>query len=543
MSTIPARVHRNAEQFGDRPALSLAGNTITWRDVQLRIAQIAQGLTSLGVDRGDRVALMISDRPEHWLADQAAVHIGAVPTTVYATMPSSQVAFVAQHSRSKVAILEGADQVGRWLPVLGELPEMRHVVVLDPDALVFGDDRFVAWSEIVVEKPDLTTFESTWRAIAPDDPAALIYTSGTTGVPKGVVLTHLNLIANVESLDAASHIPGHFSNVCYLPLAHIAERVVSIYMPILKAGHVTFCPDPNQLLGVLVQTRPNLFFGVPRVWEKLKAGLSARPEATLANVGLDRVEWAFSAGAPLSLDVQEYFRARGIPILEGFGMTETTGVATTTSIEELRLGSVGRATTGNEIKLLEDGEVLIRGPIVCAGYLQESGSVEPATDAEGWMHTGDVGRLDADGFLSIIDRKKELIITSGGKNIAPVAIESLLKRHALVGEALAYGDRRPYVVALIVLDPETAPAWAASRGITYSSLAELSEHPDVLAEIGLAVAAANEELARVEQVKTFHMLPTEWTVDSGELTPSLKMKRRVVQDKYHEAIEALYAAG
>jgi long-chain acyl-CoA synthetase len=223
-------------------------------------------------------------------------------------------------------------------------------------------------------------------------------------------------------------------------------------------------------------------------------------------------------------------------------MTETTGIATTTGVEELRLGSVGKATPGNEIKLLEDGEVLVRGPIVCAGYLQESGSVAPAADAEGWMHTGDIGRLDADGFLYIVDRKKELIITSGGKNIAPVAIEALLTRHPLIGQALAYGDRRPYVVALIVLDPEAAPGWAISSGITYSSLAELSGHPELLREIGLAVAAANKELARVEQVKAFHVLPTEWTVEGGELTPSLKMKRRVVQDKNHEAIQALYAA-
>lgn len=542
MSTIPAQVHRNAERFGDKPALSFQGQTLTWSDVQLRIAQVAQGLAALGVGRGDRVALMMSNRPEHWLADQAAAHLGAVPSTVYATMTSSQVAYVAQHSRATVAILEGIDQVGRLLPVLDELPELRHVIVLDPDALVAEDDRFVAWSDVVTEKADLAAFESVWRAIAPDDPATLIYTSGTTGVPKGVVLTHRNVIANVEGLDAAANVPENFSSVCYLPLAHIAERIVSIYMPIQKVGHVTFCPDPNQLLGQLVQTRPTLFFGVPRVWEKIAAGLSAKPEATLATVGLDRVEWACSAGAPLPSDVQEYFRARGMPILEGWGMTETTGIATTTGVEELRLGSVGKATPGNEIKLLEDGEVLVRGPIVCAGYLQESGSVAPAADAEGWMHTGDIGRLDADGFLYIVDRKKELIITSGGKNIAPVAIEALLTRHPLIGQALAYGDRRPYVVALIVLDPEAAPGWAISSGITYSSLAELSGHPELLREIGLAVAAANKELARVEQVKAFHVLPTEWTVEGGELTPSLKMKRRVVQDKNHEAIQALYAA-
>lgn len=542
MSTVPAQVHRNAQRFGDRPALSFRGQTLTWSDVRLRIAEVARGLSTVGVGRGDRVALMMSNRPEHWLADQAGVHLGAIPTTVYGTMPSSQVGYVARHSGAKVAILEGADQVGRWLPLLDELPELRHVIVLDPDAVVAGDERFVTWSDVVTEEADLASFESGWRAIAPDDPVALIYTSGTTGVPKGVLLTHRNVIANVEAQDVAAHVPDHFSNVSYLPLAHIAERMTSIYMPIHKAGHVTFCADQNQLLGQLVQVRPTLFFGVPRVWEKIAAGLWARPEASLATVGLDRVEWACSAGAPLSSDVQHYFRGRGVTILESWGMTETTGVATTTGVAEFRFGSVGKAIPGTEIKLLDDGEVLVRGPIVCAGYLQDDGSVVSAADADGWVHTGDIGRLDDEGFLNIVDRKKELIITSGGKNIAPVAVEALLKRHKLIGQALAYGDRKPYIVALIVLDPEVAPIWAASRGITHCSLVELSEHPEVLDEIGRAVEAANKELARAEQVKRFRVLPTEWTVEGGELTPSLKMKRRAVQDKNYEAIQVLYEA-
>ena len=287
--------------------------------------------------------------------------------------------------------------------------------------------------------------------------------------------------------------------------------------------------------------------------EKIAAGLRAafgdltdggatpaNPAAMLAAVGLDQVTWACSAGAPLASDVQRYFGALGLTILESWGMTETTGVATTTGVDQFRFGSVGTATAGNEIKLLADGEVLVRGPIVCAGYLQQDGTVVPAADSDGWMHTGDVGRLDDDGFLYIVDRKKDLIITSGGKNIAPALVENLLGKHPLIGQALVYGDRQPYLVALVVLDAEAARAWAAARGIDGGSLAELSEHPAIIAEISGAVDTANAELSRAEQVKRFRVLATEWTVEGGELTPSLKLMRSVVQDNHQHDIASLY---
>lgn len=541
MLTIPAYVNRNVEKFGDLPALSFEGVTLTWRQAQVRIAQISQGLTDLGVGPGDCVALMMSNRPEQWLADQAAVHLGAVPTTIYGTMPTSQIAFVAQHAKVVVAVLEGQEQVDRWLPLLDQLPGLRHIVVLDEGAAAAEEPRFRTWDSLVVEDVDLEAFESKWRAATSEDPATLIYTSGTTGVPKGVILTHRNVISNVESLDEATGIPQHASNICYLPLAHIAERIISIYTPIVKAGHVTFCPNLDDLIPHLRRVHPTLFFGVPRVWEKIAAGLRSNPNSTLADVGLDRVTWACSAGAPLVADVQQYFKDSGISIIEGWGMTETTGIATTTPADELRIGSVGKVISGNEMRMLEDGEVLIRGPIVCAGYLQDDGTVSPAADEDGWMHTGDIGRCDEEGFLYIIDRKKELIITSGGKNVAPVAIEALLTRHPLVGQALAYGDRERYIVALLVLDPEYAQKWAEASGIEFSSFTELSQDPRVIQEIQGAVDAANEELARVEQVKRFHVLPSEWTVDSGELTPSLKLKRRTVQSKFADVIKSLYS--
>ncbi|NMM92110.1 hypothetical protein B2J88_49010 [Rhodococcus sp. SRB_17] len=541
MSTIPELLHRNAEQYGDMPALSHDGRILTWSETRTRIAQIALGLSRLGVSKGDRVAIMMSSRPEHWLTDQALVHLGALPATVYGTMPSSQIAYLANHSGAKVAVLEGAGEVERWLPVIDQLPALERVVVFDPEACVADDERFVKWSDVVTEEADLEAFEAGWREITEDDPVTLIYTSGTTGIPKGVLLTHRNVIANAEAWDAGAPIPQHFRSVGYLPLAHIAERMISVYMAIHKAGYVTFCPDPSQLVGVLLQTRPTSVFGVPRIWEKLAAALRARPGSTLADVGLDQVTWACSAAAPLPVDVQEYFREQGIAIIEAWGMTETTGVATSTSEADFRFGSVGSPIRGTEIKLLEDGELLVRGPIVASGYLQDDGSVLPVTDGEGWMHSGDIGRIDEDGHLYIIDRKKDLIITSGGKNIAPAALEALLTKHPLVGQSLAYGDRRPYVVALIVLDLDATTAWAASQGIVVATPSELASHPDVVAEIDRAVEIANQDLARVEQIKRYRVLPTEWTPEGGEMTASLKIMRRVVHEKYGDVFDALYA--
>ncbi|CRK53287.1 AMP-dependent synthetase and ligase [Rhodococcus sp. RD6.2] len=541
MSTIPELVHRNAELYGDMPALSHDGQVLTWSETRMNIARIAAALSRLGVRAGDRVAIMMSSRPEHWLTDQAVVHLGALPATVYGTMPSSQIAYLGQHSRARVAVLEGAAEVERWLPVLDQLPELERIVVMDPGARPADDERFVTWSDVVTDEADLDAFETTRRGITEDDPVALIYTSGTTGVPKGVLLTHRNVIANAEARDAAAPTPDHFRSVCYLPLAHIAERMVSVYMIIHKAGHVTFCPDASQLVGVLRQTRPTSLFGVPRIWEKLAAALRARPDSSLADIGLDEVIWACSAAAPLSVDVQEYLREKGLAVVEAWGMTEATGVVTSTSADDFRFGSVGLPIPGTEIKLLDDGEILVRGPIVSPGYLQQDGSLVPVTDDEGWMHSGDVGRIDEDGHLYIIDRKKDLIITAGGKNIAPAAVEALLTRHPLVGQSLAYGDRRPYVVALIVLDQAAATAWATSRGIDVEAHSDLATHPDVIAEIDRAVESANDDLARVEQVKRYRVLPTEWTPESGELTASLKIKRRAVHEKYGDVFEALYA--
>jgi long-chain acyl-CoA synthetase len=425
--------------------------------------------------------------------------------------------------------------------------------------------------------------------IKPDDPLALLYTSGTTGNPKGVVLTHRNILYALAAVDAMGIIGPRVRWVSYLPLAHIAERMFTVYLPIHTAGHVHFCPDAAQLVPVIGQVRPTAFFGVPRVWEKIRAGIQAlltaeQDEAKRAAVqqamdigrryvqscqyghwpapelaaqfraadervlgpirgllGLGEARSVTSAAAPLPPDVAAFFAGLGMKILDVYGMTETTGAFTANTPGEFKLGTVGRPAAGMEVRVADDGEILVRGPLTTPGYHGHPDLTRALIDADGWLHTGDIGTIDADGFVSVTDRKKELIITAGGENIAPAAVENVLAAHPLIGQALAYGDRRPYLVALLTLDGEAVPAWARARGVTADSLAAPAEDPRVLAEVAAGVAAANERLARVQQVKRWRLLPVEWTAETGELTPTLKLKRRVIHAKYADVIDSLYA--
>ena len=427
-------------------------------------------------------------------------------------------------------------------------------------------------------------------AIGPDDPATLLYTSGTTGNPKGVIVTHHSVLYEVATAMATGFIADRVRWVSYLPLAHIAERMLSIYGPMHNATHVYFCHNAaTDLVATLGAVQPTAFFGVPRVWEKVQAGIQAllaaeqdparraavdaamatgrrymqsrefgnttpdelaeefrlADEAVLRPIrsllGLGEATIVSSGAAPMPPETGSFFAGLGMAILDVYGMTETAGAFTTNRPDAFRLGTVGRPLPGVEVRIAEDGEILTRGPLNTPGYLNLPDRTAELVDEDGWLHTGDIGSLDADGFLSVIDRKKELIITSGGENISPAAIESLLVAHPLIGQALTYGDRRPYVVALLTLDGDVAPAWARVRGVEASSLAQLAEDRVVLEAVREAVEAANLRLARVQQVKTWRLLPVEWTAESEELTPTLKLKRRVVHAKYADVIDALYA--
>jgi long-chain acyl-CoA synthetase len=585
----------HAAADGDAPAISWkregAWQTLSWREYAERVAEVAMGLAGLGVAKGDFVAIMATNRPEHVLADQGAVHAGAIPTSFYFSLAPEQIRYVAGHCEARVAVLEDRDMLKRWQELREDLPALQHVVLLDgaEDAEgpgVLGWDELVRRGREALAK-DRSGFEELRGRVGPEDNACLLYTSGTTGPPKGVLLTHRNLLYEVTALDRLTGLPQGGSSVSYLPLAHIAERVLSIYGPLTRRSHVWFCPDPTQAVEYVREARPTLFFGVPRVWEKVRAGIQAKLAAeeserkrkiaqravetglevvrrtqrgeavpfglrarhavlerlVLAKIrqaiGLDHCSFASSAASPLAVDVAEFFAALGLPLVEVYGMTETTAVATGNRPGKVKIGTVGPALAGIEVRLADDGEVLVRGPINSPGYFRQPEATAQLIDAEGWLHTGDVGELDGDGYLRIVDRKKELIITSSGKNLSPANIEGLLKEHPLIGQALVYGDDRPYVVALIVLDHELAPAWAARKGLP-GDLAALAASEEVLAEAQLAVDAANQRLSRIEQVKRFEVLPVEWTAESEELTPTLKLRRRIVHAKYAERIDALY---
>lgn len=595
--TIVKLLRRNAEEYADLPALtSLDADgepTLTWSQLRHEIAVLARGLADLGLAPGDRMLIMAPNCPEHIVTDLAAVHLGALPCTAYATLSPDQIRFVAQHSAATVAVLHGIGELKRWEQVLGDLPALKRIVLIDGDVVPAGDERFTSLADIrrrgaELHEADPDAFERAQADIKPSDPLAMIYTSGTTGEPKGVVISHENAVYESYALQALHDVPMHGTNISYLPLAHIAERQISIYVTVTMAGHVHTLADPTAVISALGRVHPTGFFAVPRVWEKMVAGLknmlAGQPEerrtallqanellqqgyklrdarqevpAELAQkiaetdknllapvralLGLDNLVFASSGAAALPIEVLYFIAGLGIEIEEVWGLSETCGAVTSNTAAAFRAGTVGRAMADTEVKLAEDGELLVRGKMVFPGYLQADGTIQPAVDAEGWYATGDIGEIDADGFVKITDRKKELIITSGGKNIAPTRIEGLLKENMLIGQAVAIGNDRPYVSALIVLDDEILPGWAAAKGLEFTDVPTMASHPAVREEIERAVQSANERLARVEQVKRYQVISKPWTPESGEVTPTLKLKRRVIEDRYSPEIAALYS--
>lgn len=580
---------RDEEDHGELAALSWypAGvadgepTTLTWSRARHRIAEVAAGLTALGVAPGEHVLLMMGNRPEHWLTDLALVHLGAVPVSVYRTAAPEQIAHIVRHSRARLAVVGGADDRARWEPLLTRPGGLERLVVADDAAA----GPHVGWSTLA--RPyETAVFERACRRVRPGDPATVVYTSGTTGDPKGVVISHRNVVLNALALDRVAEVPDHADHLCYLPFAHIAERMLGIYLPLSRAGHVHLCDDPAQIVPLARRLRPAEFFGVPRIWEKLAAFVRTAVEALpqerraavedagevarahvrcrergqtpppslaaayararsevieplLAQAGFERLVWTASASAPMPPDVLDFWAGLGVAIMDAWGLTETTGALTLNGPDAFRLGSVGRPLEGTEIRTAPDGEIEVRGTTVFEGYLRSDGTVEPGTDTDGWFATGDLGRIDDEGFLWLTDRKKEMIVTSTGKNVSPALVENALKEHPLIGQALVHGDGRSYLVALLVLDGEAAPAWAARRGID-ATPGELPDHPAVRGEVDRAVAAANARLSSTEQVKRYRLLAGEWSVETGELTPSLKLRRRVITEAHRREIDALY---
>jgi long-chain acyl-CoA synthetase len=582
----------------DQPALVAqrpdgSFRTRTWGEYEDEASRVAMALRHLGVEHGDFVALMVTNRPEHVIADVGALLAGATPVSVYNTLAPEQVAYVAGNCDAKVAIVEDAAFLATWQQVRDQLPNLEHIVVIEaagvdtsaPDVSTYEQLLSAGAAAMAGGRGEL---ENAWRAVSPADPLTLIYTSGTTGPPKGVVLTHRNLLFQLAVTQAMLDVQPGQRGVSYLPLAHIAERMTSHYLAIQFATTIFYAAEVAQLLPTLLEARPHALMAVPRVWEKmhaaLRAGIDAEEDERRRKVaqkaievgtravdlemrgqkvpvklrlqhrlfdklvfskireklGLDQLRYSLSGAAPISADLLVFFKAIGIEILEVYGMTESTAVITANRPGRVRIGTVGEPEPGTEVRIAEDGEVLARGPHITPGYWRREEATAEAIDEEGWLHTGDLGAMD-DGYLRIVGRKKELIITAGGKNLSPNNIEETIKQQSLlVGQLCAVGDDRPFISALIVLDAEMLPLWCYQNDVTFTDVATAAEDPKVIAEVQRAVDAGNAHLARVEQVRQWEIVPAEWTAESEELTPSLKLKRRVIHEKYADVIDELY---
>ena len=517
----------------------------TFGEYAERVQALATGLHALGVRRGDAVALMLANRPEFALADAAAMHLGAIAFSVYNTLAPEQINYLLQSSQCRVVVTERM-----FLPqvLAARTPEVEHIVVVDGEAA-----GTITLADLGRRQSRGFRFEDTWRECQPEDVLTLIYTSGTTGPPKAVQLTHASVMFMAQGFARALPAIVGGRGISYLPLAHVGDRAMGYYAGSMCLGTaVTSIPDPRQVGAALVSVRPTAFGGVPRVWEKIRSALVAAglsdpaglPDtakaAVRARIGLDQVHWCISGAAPASPEVLQYFADLGLPVNEGWGMSEVSGIATINPVSDIRIGTVGRALPGVEVKLDHDGELLLRAPLVMKGYRNDAAKTADAIDPDGWLHTGDIAQIDGDGYITIVDRKKEIIINAAGKNMSPANIELRLRASSpLVAFAVCVGDRRPYNVALLVLDPETSPRWAAERGLP-GGLDELSRHADVRTALQAAVDAANAGLARVEQIKRFAVIAADWQPGGDELTPTVKLKRKAIHEKYRAEIEALY---
>ncbi|OBB27177.1 AMP-dependent synthetase [Mycolicibacterium peregrinum] len=570
----------------DAVAIRAHGETgfITRREYGEAVERIAGALAGLGVRRGDTVGLMMSNRPEFHLIDTAVLHLGATPFSIYNTSAPQQISYLLNHAENRVMLCE--QQYVETIRAAEGLNHLEHIVVVDAEGgLPAGTTSLGRLST-----PDDFDFESTWRAVLPEDILTLIYTSGTTGPPKGVELTHANVMFVLQACNNRFPFVAEGRCISYLPTAHMADRIFSHYLQMATGWTITTVQDARQIFSAVAQTHPSWFMGVPRIWEKLRASLLARFKAQSASnqsaidaaidvavmklrieeaggelnpemaeqwkladaeilaplrkeLGLDQADLLMTGAAPIAPIVHEFFLALGLPLAEGYGMSETGALGMTNLPGDIRMGTVGQPMPGTLASLAEDGELLLKGAHVMRGYRKDPEKTKEAVDEDGWLHTGDVATIDAEGFVRIIDRKKELIINAAGKNMSPVNIESTLKGASpLIGQVCCVGDARPYNVALIVLDPDVALAFVRQHKRPVATAVELTADEHIRKAVADAVDTANRQLSRVEQIKRYRLLASEWLPDGDELTPTSKLKRRAIAAKYADVIEAMYPA-
>jgi long-subunit acyl-CoA synthetase (AMP-forming) len=591
--TVATRFLETVDRSGETAVLRWKQPDGTWAEQTLNeladtTARLVTAFRHLDVGKGDRVVLMMRNRPEFHPIDLAVLFCGATPVSIYNSSAPDQIDYLVNHCGAKLAIVEDDGFIARFESVRDRLPSLEHIVVVEGSDAI--DDSVIRYGELLANEPADLAAAAT--AGTPDDLATVIYTSGTTGPPKGVMLSNYNIVWSLESISRSMRAQTDledltgYRHVSYLPMAHIMERLLGHYYMIEFATQVTCCPDTSKVAEFAAEVHPNFFIGVPRVWEKIHARVTAAihadPEKAKAFedgleaaapivakrragiataedletyafldavafapvkllLGLDEAKICISGAAPLQPAVMAWFQTIGVPLSEGYGMSETTAILTWS--HAAKPGYVGQPATGVEMKLGDDGEVLARGGNMFVGYLDAPEQTAETKDADGWVHTGDIGEIDEDGYLRIVDRKKELIITAGGKNISPANLEAALKVIPLVGQACAIGEQRPFVTALVVLDPDAAKAWAAEHGLEgdAATMRTLAQNPEVLGEIDAGLATAMSTFNNAESVKKVKVLGEEWLPDSELLTPTSKLKRRGILKKFAAEVEALYA--
>jgi len=593
--TLPGHLRRRAREHPDRVALRHEDlgrwREYTWREYAERASRAGLGFAALGVVAGEKIAIAGENRPEWLFADIGAQGMGMITVGVYPTSPAAEIEYILEHSESVVAVVEDEEQLDKVLAVRERLPALRHIVIIEtrgthryleqPDILSFDDLLALGAGR------DMAEYETAVEHLEPGDVAVLVYTSGTTGPPKGAMLTHHNLAVAGRACAGTLGWKPWFDTLSYLPLCHVAERLFSVAIALTVGYTVHFGGGGESLLSDLREVQPHGFFGVPRVWEKMLAMIEIRMadaswlkrmnyriwmrqgrrlagkrlrrqrlnpldraleglgwlllfRPLRERLGLARIREASAAAAPIAPQVLEFFWSIGVRVREFYGQTEGTALATFTPPHDVRIGKVGTAVPGCEVRIAEDGEILIRSEGVCAGYYRNEAATRATIDEDGWLHSGDVGELDSDGYLRITDRKKDIIITSGGKNIAPSWIENLLKVSPWVREAIVIGDRRKYVTALIGIELDTVGDWATRQRIAFTTYKDLSEKPEVRKLIAKWVDEVNASLAQVEQIKKFTLLPKELDHEEGELTATQKVKRRAIAEAFGDLIEAMY---
>jgi long-chain acyl-CoA synthetase len=583
------------ERSGDRPAQQFKQGadwkTITWREVGDVVREVALGLIALGREKGEMVALLSASRAEWVQADFAIFSAGCVTVPVYPTYPPDLISYVVNDSGAKTIIVEDSAQLAKVLQARDKMPALQQIVVIAGYDAPQPPKIVMTWESLrrlgrESDGAHKSTLADRVASTRPTDLATIVYTSGTTGPPKGVMQTHGNHVAAVTASKQATPVQEGWVHLLFLPLAHSFARLES-FLGVTHGLTTAFAENLDKVGENLRETRPHFICSVPRVFEKVYGKILAGVEAGspakkkifswAVSVGRDvsrhqqrgqpvpatlelkrkvahklvfsklhaalggRLQWAVSGGAPLARDIAEFFHAAGILLLEGYGLTETCPALTFNRPDRFKFGSVGQTLPGVQLRIAEDGEILARGPnIATLGYYKQPEATREVFDPDGWFHTGDIGTVDQDGFLVITDRKKDLIVTAGGMNIAPQNIENLLKADPFISQVMVYGDRRPYPVALITINPEELSKFAREQGILTSEAAAIVKHPKVAERVGRTVEEKNTQLQSYAKIKRFTVLPTDFSLDGGELTPTLKVKRKVVSQKYKDAIEELY---